>query len=133
MVTGMRRPIEVTFFVPTASGSLVESASGYNTMGKVAVDLTEGDGTGYDNYWQERTISAQFVPGVAKRYDQNIHGYRFLGDCSIRVESKYADLVASGTHLKIGTVEWNYKQIEELGAGFGNDRIVLALTRKGSA
>lgn len=130
MPIGMRRMVETTFFVPTASGSLVETAGGYNPHGYVAVDLTEGDGTGYTNYWQERTINAQFIPGIAKRYDQNLHGYKFLGECSIKIESKYDDLVSSATHLKIGSVEWNFQRISELGAGFGNDRIVLALTRK---
>jgi len=130
---GFKRPIDVIFYVATPSGSLVEVGSGNSAAGNVAVDKFEGNGTGYSNYFTPFTASAQFTPGVAKRYSLSAAGYVFLGDCSIKLESKYADLVAAGSHLKIGSVEWNYKQISERGAGFGNDRIVLALTRRKDA
>lgn len=133
MSIGFKRAIDVTLHVPTVSGSLVEVPGGYNDAGRVAFDLFEGDGTGFTNFYTDYTIPAQFSPGVAKRYDLSLQGFRFLGECSIKVESKYADIIASGSHLTIGSVEWNYQRLTERGAGFGNDRIVLALTRKGDS
>lgn len=130
MTVGFKRPIEVTFFVPTASGSLVEVGSGNSAALNVAIDKFEGDGTGYSNPFTEYTVPARLDPRVAKQFDLQAMGYRFLGDCSIKVDTKYEGLVASGSHVKIGTVEWSYKRIAELGTGLANDRIVLALTRK---
>ena len=133
MTVGFKRSIEATFFVPTPSGSLIATSGGHNAAGNVAIDKFEGDGTGFTNYFQELTIPVQFTPGVAKRYDLQLQGYRFLGECSIKVDTQYTDLVESGSHLQIGNVQWNYQRLSELGVGFGNDRIVLALTRKKSA
>lgn len=133
MPVGMKRSINITLHVPTASGSLVEVAGGYNDAGQVAIDVFEGDGTGFTNFYTDYTIPVQFTPGVAKRYDLQLQGYRFLGECSIKVETKYADIIASGSHLTMNNVEWDYKRLNELGVGFGNDRIVLALTRRKAA
>lgn len=133
MPIGMKRSTEAILFVPTASGSLTEVGSGNSAAGNVAVDLFEGDGTGYSNFFTEYTIPVQFSPGVAKRYDLALQGYRFLGECSVKIDTKYEDLVDSGSHLQIGSVLWNYQRLTERGAGFGNDRLVLALTRRKSA
>ena len=117
MPIGFKRATDVTFHVPVTSAQAA-TANVFDTEGVA---------------WTDYTIPAQFTPGVAKRYSLSQNGYIFLGECSIKVDPKYESLVASGSHLTIGSVEWNYKQISELGAGFGNDRIVLALTRKKSA
>lgn len=133
MPIGFKRPIEVIFFVPTASGSLVEVGSGNSAAGNVAVDKFEGDGTGYSNFFTPYTLPAQFSPGVAKRYDLTLQGYRLLGEHTIKLETKYETIVTAGSHVQIGAVEWDYKRITERGVGFGNDRIVLALTRRKDA
>ena len=130
MTIGFKRSINATIHVPTPTAKLVQTAGGHNAAGNVAINVTEGDGTGYTNRWTDYTIPVQFTPGVAKRYDLTLQGYRFLGECSIKVDTKYADLIASGSHLTIGDVEWNYQRLSELGVGLANDRIVLALNRK---
>ena len=117
MPIGFRRTTEATFFVPDDSAQAATA------------NVFDDDGV----EWLQRTVPVQFVPGIAKKWDLQAMGYRFLGECSIKLDTKYAGLVQSGSHVQIGNVQWNYKQIEELGTGFGNDRIILALTRKKSA
>jgi hypothetical protein len=131
MPIGFKRDITITLHVPTPSGSLIEvTPSGVNTAGQAAINLMEGDGTGYTNYFTQYDLPAKFSPGVAKRYDLQMQGYRFLGECSIKVAPQYANLIASGSHITIGDTDWQYQRLSELGVGAGNDRIVLALTRK---
>ena len=112
-----RRRIDVTFYVADTSAQTATA------------NVFDNDGV----VWNTRTVSAYFIPGTVQKYDLQAMGYRFLGECSIKLDTKYAGLVQSGSHVQIGNVQWNYKQIEELGTGFGNDRIILALTRKKSA
>lgn len=117
MPIGFKRSVEATFHVPVTTAQAA-TANVFDTDGVT---------------WTDYTIPVQFTPGVAKRYDLQLQGYRFLGECSIKVDTKYEGVVTSGSHLTIGSVEWNYQRLSELGVGFGNDRLVLALTRKKSA
>ena len=130
MPTGFRRPINVTFFVPTVSGSLVEQASGVNTAGQVGIDKEQGDGTGFTNYFTEYEVSARYSPKTLQRYDQQAGGYRFLGECSLALDTSLQGLVDSGSYITFNNVDWSYKQLDELGVGFGTDRLILALIRK---
>lgn len=114
MPIGFRRSIEATFHVADTSAQAATA------------NVFDNDGVA----WTDYTIPVQFVPGVAKKYDLQLQGYRFLGDCSIKIDPEYTDLVNSGSYLTIGSVNWNYQQIRELGTGVANDRIVLALTRR---
>lgn len=114
MTVGFKRPINVTFHI------LDNSAEAYSA------NAFDDDGVTDTEY----TVPAQFTPGVAKRYDLQLQGWRFLGECSVKLDTKYESLVGSGSYLTIGTVDWNYRSISEYGAGFGNDRIILALTRR---
>lgn len=130
MPVSMLRPITVTFHVPTPSGSLVTASSGANAAGEVGIDKLQGDGTGYTNYFTHIDATGYFRPGVLQTYDKQAGGYRFLGECGLKLDMRYAGLVASGSYITISGVDWDYRQYDELGAGFGNDRIVLGLTRK---
>lgn len=130
MATGFTRKVPVIFHVPTASGSLIAVSSGANTAGHVGIDKLQGDGTGYTNSWTDYTVQAHFIPGTVQEYDKDAGGYRFLGQCSIKLDTRYLGLVNSGSHLTIGSVSWDYKRLDVLGEGFGNDRIVLALNRR---
>ena len=133
MSIGFKRSTNAIIHVPTPSGSLIQisGSGGHQAAGNVAINVLSG--TGYSNFYTDYTIPVQFTPGVAKKYDLQMQGYRFLGECSIKVDTKYSDLLASGSHITIGTVEWNYARLSELGVGFGNDRIVLALNRRKDA
>lgn len=130
MPTGFRRPVTVTFYVPTPSGSLVEVASGVNTAGQVGIDKESGDGTGYTNFYQAYDVQARYSPKTLQRYDQQAGGYRFLGECSLTLDTSLRGLVDSGSHILFNNVEWSYKQLDELGVGFATDRLILALNRK---
>ena len=115
MPIGFKRPIEVIFHLADTSAEAY-SASAFDEDGVT---------------WTHHTVpDAQFTPGIAKRYDLQLQGYRFLGECSVKVPTKYEGLVNSGSYLTIGSVDWNYARMSEMGVGFGNDRIVLALTRR---
>ena len=115
MAIGFRRPTEVVFHVADTS------AEAYSA------DAFDEDGVTWTHY----TIpDAQFIPGVARKYDLQMQGYRFLGECSVKVPTTYEGIVNSGSYVTIGSVDWNYSRLSEMGVGFGNDRIVLALTRR---
>jgi hypothetical protein len=126
----MKRPIDIQLVVLTPSGSLIESVSGSNPTGRVGINIEDDDGTGFTNYTQEFTIPAYFNPRTLKRWDRQAGGYELLGECSVKVDTIYADLIASGSHLRFHGAEWDYTQMEELGVGAGNDRIILGLMRK---
>lgn len=117
MTVGFKRTVEVVFHVADNSNEAY-SASAFDDDGVT---------------WTEYTVPAQFSPGVAKRYDLQLHGYRFLGECSIKLNTVYEGIVNSGSYLTIGSVDWNYQALSTYGAGFGNDRLVLALTRRHDA
>ena len=130
MPVSMLRSSTVTFHIATPTADLVLESSGANAAGQVGIDKLQGDGTGYTNYWQDIDATAYFIPGVLQRYDRDAGGYRFLGDCALKLNTRYLGLVNSGSYVTIGSVDWDYKQVDELGAGFADDRIVLGLTRK---
>lgn len=115
MPIGFKRPTEVVFHVPNTSAQEY-SANAFDQDGVTWTDYTITD--------------AQFSPGIAKRYDLQMQGYRFLGECSVKVPTTYEDIVDSAAYLTIGSVDWSYARMNELGVGFANDRIVLALTRR---
>lgn len=130
MPTGFRRPITVTFHVPTPAADLVLAPSGVNSAGQVGIDKQAGDGTGYTNYFTTYDVQARYSPKTLQRYDQQAGGYRFLGECSLALDTSLQGLVDSGSYVSFNNVEWSYRQIDELGVGFATDRLILALTRK---
>ena len=133
MPVSFRSATTVTVHVPTLSGSLVTSVSGVNATGGVAVNLEEGDVTGYTNTFTDYSIPGYYSPRVLKRWQPAVGGYELIGEASLKVDTRYTALISSGSHLTFNNVDWTYRQYTEMGAGFGNDRIVLALTRKRSA
>lgn len=130
MPVSMKRPIEITVHVPKATAALVAVSSGANTTGQVAINLEQGDATGYEDLWDDRTIPAYFHPGVLKKWDREAEGFAFMGESSLTVEPAYEDLLDSADYLSFNNVDWDFSRYTELGAGFGNDRIVLALFRR---
>lgn len=130
MPVSMKRPMDIELVVLTPSGSLIESASGSNPTGRVGVNIEDDDGTGYTNYTTAYTIPAYFSPRTLKRWDRQAGGYELLGEASLKVDPIYLDLILSGSHLRFHGADWDYKQMEELGVGAGNDRIILSLMRK---
>lgn len=130
MPVSMKRPIDVMLVVLTPSGSLIESASGSNPTGKVGINIEDDDGSGFTNFTTEYAIPAYFDPRTLKRWDRQAGGYELLGEASLKVDPIYADLLASGSHLRFHGAEWDYKQMEEFGVGAGNDRLILSLMRK---
>jgi len=133
MPIGFRRAREVTFHVPTPPAQLITVSGGHNDEGNVAFDLFAGvDGTGYENPTQPRTVSAMFVPGPIQRWDADANGYRFLGECSLKLHTKYRPLVDDALYVSIGSVDWDFSILSEYGRDLGNDRIILALHRRRS-
>lgn len=130
MPKSFKRPIDVQLVMVTTSGSLIESASGVNIAGSVGRNIEQDDGTGYTNYTTSYNIPAYFSPRTLKRWDRKAGGYELLGEASLKVDPIYLDLILSGSHLRFHGTDWDYRQMEELGVGAGNDRIVLSLMRK---
>ena len=130
MPISMKPAIDIVVHVPTATADLVTYGSGANAAGQVATNLEEGDGTGYSNKWTDHTIPAYFTPGVLKKWDRDTAGYQLLGESSLKIAPEYRDLLESADYLTFKSADWDFKFHTEFGAGFGNERITLALFRR---
>lgn len=128
MPVSFKQRVNIEVMIPTPSGSLIAHASGINAAGSVGIDKQAG--TGYTNPYTSRTITATYNPKVLQRYDKDAGGYRFIGECSLKLDPQHRDLLDQGDYIVFKDVEWQYRQLDELGEGMGNDRIVLALNRK---
>ena len=126
----MKSPIDVIVHVPTATADLVTYGSGANAAGQVGVNVETGDGTGYTNRWTHHTIPAYYTPGVLKRWNRESAGYELLGEASLKVDPLHRTLLGTADYLTFKGADWDFKFHTEFGAGFGNDRIVLALFRR---
>lgn len=134
MPTSFKRPITVSLKVKTPENQLefCSECGGLNAMGRVAVkiDCTACDTTGYSNYYTTYHIPAYYIPGGVKRWDAVRGGVVYQGESAIKLDSSYKSLLNSTEYIEFNNVKWNFSSISDPGASFGQERSVLALTRK---
>lgn len=101
-------------------------------MGNVAVkvDCTECDGTGYENYFTIVNLPAYYRPGPVKRWNAIAGRLDYLGDCSIKVDVTYNDVISQSHHLEFNGAQWSFNFLRDPGAAMGQPRLAFALTRK---
>lgn len=112
---------------------MCDVCGGLNALGNVSVkvDCTACSQTGYQNFFTTVTVPAYYRPGVVKRWNIQRGGYDLVGDMTIKVDAQWASLLERSTHLDFKGVAWHFTQLRDPGAAMGQERIVLALYRKG--
>ena len=134
MPTSFKRSILISLYSKTPTAQLIfcDECGGLNAMGRVAVkvDCTACDTTGYSNYWTIKQISAYYIPGEMKRWDSQRGGYVSLGEVGLKVNSSYSALINEASFLEFNGIKWNFASISDPGHAFGQERLILALSRK---
>jgi hypothetical protein len=101
-------------------------------MGNVAVkvDCEYCDSTGFSNKWTQIQIPAYYQPGAVQRWNPVAGGVTFLGSCAVKVNELYRDTINGSDFIEMNGVQWNYLFTEDPGAALGQERLIIALTRK---
>ena len=134
MPTSFKRRKDITIVkkTPTSQLEFCDTCGGINAMASTAVkvDCPECGTTGYKNFWTRIGAKAYYRPGAVKRWDAVAGALSYLGECSIKLDARYKNLLASASHIEFDDAEWRFNVLREPGEGFGQHRLVLALTRK---
>jgi hypothetical protein len=101
-------------------------------MSQEALDLEcdNCDGTGYENLYSSRQISAYYTPGAKKRWSYEAGQVSYMGDASIKVDKSYESLMERATYITFGGIQWEPSIYREPGAAMGQRRLVYTLARK---
>lgn len=134
MPVSFKRPEDATFFKKTPTAELVPCpvCGGVNVMGKVAkkVDCTACSQTGYANYFLAVEVPVFYSSRAFTRWNATEGGLVKFGEAQIKLDSRYDDVVASTKYISLHGAEWNFQRVHEPGHTFGQDRIILALSRR---
>lgn len=127
-----QKPITILKRTPQADLVLCEVCGGLNAMASTAVKINcDGCGTtGYSNFYRTINAMASYRPGAVKRWDHVAGQLDYLGECSIKLDSRYKQLLATAEHIEMDGIEWRFNVLREPGEAFGQPRLVLSLTRK---
>lgn len=124
----------ITIVKKTPTGELVlcDECGGLNAMASTAVkiDCPVCGTTGYSNFYKRIDAKASYRPGAVKRWDSIAGQLDFLGECSIKLDSRYKRLLATAEHIEMDGIAWRFNVLREPGESFGQARLVLSLTRK---
>lgn len=101
-------------------------------MGKVSkkVDCTACDQTGYANYFTGINLPVFYTPRAFTRWTGSEGGLVKFGDAQIKLDIKYNNIVNSAKYVHIKGVDWNFQRAHVPGDAFGQERIILAISRK---
>ena len=135
MTTSFKRPILISLYSKTPSSDLIfcSECGGINALGRVAVkvDCTTCDKTGYSNYYTVVQIPAYYIPGGIKKWDAQRGGVVYQGESAIKVDKdKYEDLLNNSEFIEFNNIKWNFSSVANPGQAFGQERLVLSLSRK---
>lgn len=116
----------------TADLQLCDVCGGLNAMASTAVKINcEGCGTtGYSNFYMKIPANASYRPGAVKRWDQVAGQLDYLGECSIKLDIRYAKLLATAEYIEMDDITWKFTVLRQPGEAFGQARLVLSLSRK---
>ncbi len=134
MTISFKPAITATFYKKTPTDELVPCAvcGGINAMGKVSkkVDCTACSQTGYQNFWTAIALPAYYTPRAFTRWTGTEGGVVKFGDAQIKLHSKYRDVVYDAKYVNVNGEDWNIQRVHRPGQAFGQERLVLALSRK---
>ena len=125
-------PISIVKRTPSGELVLCDVCGGLNAMASTAVKINcEGCGTtGYSNFYIRIDAMASYRPGAVKRWDSAAGQLDYLGECSIKLDSRYKRLLDTAEHIEMDGVEWRFAVLREPGKAMGQSRLVLSLSRK---
>jgi hypothetical protein len=117
---------------PTASLVLCDVCGGLNAMASTAVkvDCTGCGTTGYSNFYSDIYAQASYRPGSVKRWDSVAGQLSYLGECSIKLDSRYKRILEAAEYIKMDGIDWKFSILREPGEAMGQARLVLSLSRK---
>lgn len=126
------KPITIVKKTPTDDLVLCDECGGLNAMASTAVkiDCPVCGTTGYSNYYQRIGATAYYRPGAIKRWDAQAGAVSYVGECSIKLDAKYKRILSQSEYVEFDGLKWRFSVQREPGEGFGQHRLVLALTRK---
>lgn len=126
--------ITATFYELTPTDKLVPCAvcGGPNRMGKVSqkVDCTACSQTGYSNFYTGIDLPVFYTPRAFTSWNATEGGLARFGDCQIKLDSRFEDVVEAAKYVHTKGADWTFQRVHMPGASFGQERIVLALSRK---
>ncbi len=135
MPTSFKRPITVSAYQKTPTEDLIEctgSCGGLNARGRVAVtiDCDDCDQTGYSNFWTVVQLQAYYSPDVVQRWDSVHGGLSFVGECSLKFDAKWRDVLSHTDHFYFNGANWGFHFLEDPGVSMGQPRLIYALSRQ---
>jgi len=134
MPISFKPPITATFYKKTPTDELVPCAvcGGPNAMGRVSINVgcTACSQTGYQNYWSAINLPAYYTPRAFTRWTGTDGGLVKFGDAQIKVSSRYSDVVYGSEYVNLMGEDWNFQRAHIPGQAFGQERIVLAISRR---
>lgn len=96
----------------------------------VKIDCTACDQTGYENYFTTTTIRGYYSPRAVRRWNKEAGALSYAGQASVKVDGRYAGLLRRATHVSFNDTPWNFSYEIDPGAGMGQHRLILSVTRK---
>lgn len=101
-------------------------------MGRVSkkVDCTACSQTGYSNFFTGISINVFYTARAFTRWNPTEGGVVRFGDAQIKLDSKFGDVVDAAKYVNVVGADWNFQRAHIPGQAFGQERIVLALSRK---
>jgi hypothetical protein len=133
MVTSFKPTIQIKLITRTPEDDLIycTECGGIQAMSQTAIKINCDNcgGTGYENLYTEVPVLATYRPGAVRRYGYESGALVTLGDCSIKLDYKYKELLDISKHIEMDGVNWKFTYVAERGAAMGQPRIVLALSR----
>ena len=101
-------------------------------MGRVSINVgcTACSQTGYQNYWSAINLPAYYTPRAFTRWTGTDGGLVKFGDAQIKVSSRYSDVVYGSEYVNLMGEDWNFQRAHIPGQAFGQERIVLAISRR---
>ena len=105
---------------------------GINAMASTAVKVNcESCGTtGYSNYYTRTPVFGSYRPGGDKRWNPVEGAVSYFGECSVKLPAIIGPFLEEAVHIEMDGTPWNFNVMRTPGAAFGQERIVLSLSRK---
>lgn len=101
-------------------------------MGKVSlkVDCTACSQTGYSNFFTGINLPVFYTPRGFTRWQGTEGGLAKFGEAQIKLDAKFEDIVDDAKYVHVKGADWNFQRVHNPGHAFGQDRLVLAISRK---
>lgn len=127
-----KKPVKIV--AKTRQEDLIQCSEcgGLQAMSNTALDLDcpVCSGTGWENLFTEYPVPASYRSGTVKRWNYVEGVVDYFGECSIKLDYKYKNLLDRASYISMDGQDWKFSFVREPGEAMGQKRIVLALSRK---